>query len=67
MDIITKSIITCPNCGFQKEETMPENSCCFFYECKNCHVVLKPKNGYCCVFCSYGTVNCPPVQMGAEL
>jgi hypothetical protein len=23
---------------------------------------LRPKAGDCCVFCSYGTVPCPPVQ-----
>ncbi|MDN5349873.1 MAG: hypothetical protein PWQ54_1269 [Bacteroidales bacterium] len=25
--IITKTVITCPTCGFKKEETMPEDSC----------------------------------------
>ena len=60
--IILKSIIRCPKCGFQKEEQMSEDACCFFYECENCNVLLKPKPGDCCVFCSYGTVKCPPVQ-----
>jgi hypothetical protein len=64
MEIQYKSIITCPACGHQKEEEMPEDSCQFFYECKNCHTVLKPKQGDCCVFCSYGSVECPPVQQG---
>ncbi|HQS65548.1 MAG TPA: GDCCVxC domain-containing (seleno)protein, partial [Acidovorax defluvii] len=27
-----------------------------------CHTVLSPKTGDCCVFCSYGTVPCPPIQ-----
>ncbi|MDA3930903.1 MAG: GDCCVxC domain-containing (seleno)protein [Prolixibacteraceae bacterium] len=63
MSIInTKSEIICPKCGFQKEETMPEDSCQFFYECENCKTNLKPKPGDCCVFCSYGSVKCPPVQ-----
>ena len=44
--IITKSVITCPTCGFNKEETMPEDSCQFFYECENCHTVLVVK-GVC--------------------
>jgi len=57
-----KSIITCPECGFQKEETMPEDSCQFFYECEKCKTVLKAKKGDCCVFCSYGTVKCPSMQ-----
>jgi GNAT superfamily N-acetyltransferase len=28
-----------------------------------CATVLRPKAGDCCVFCSYGSVECPPVQM----
>ncbi|NCA79342.1 MAG: hypothetical protein EOM76_04030 [Sphingobacteriia bacterium] len=60
--IITNSVITCPKHGFQKEETMLTDSCQFFYECKNCHTALKPKQGDCCVFCSYGSVKCPSIQ-----
>ena len=60
--ILLESVITCPNCSHSKEETMPEDSCQFFYECENCHEVLKPKAGDCCVFCSYGAVPCPPIQ-----
>lgn len=57
-----KSTITCPECGFSKEETMPTDSCQFFYECTNCGKLLKPKKGDCCVYCSFGTVKCPPIQ-----
>jgi len=57
-----QSTITCPKCGHQKEETMPTNACQFFYECENCNTVLKPKQGDCCVYCSYGSVACPPIQ-----
>lgn len=56
------STITCPVCGFKKEETMPSDSCQFFYECTNCGVILKPKPGDCCVYCSFGSVRCPPIQ-----
>jgi hypothetical protein len=59
-----QSLLTCPRCGHQKIETMPTNACQFFYECENCNALLKPKPGDCCVFCSYGTVKCPPVQAG---
>lgn len=60
--VTEKSTITCPQCGFEKEETLPIDACQFFYECKYCHVKLKPKEGDCCVFCSYGTVQCPSQQ-----
>lgn len=66
MNIITKSTITCPVCGFAKEEEMPADACQFFYECSHCKALLKPKPGDCCVFCSYGTVPCPPVQKGKD-
>jgi hypothetical protein len=59
-----QSIITCPSCGFAKKETMPTNACQFFYECTSCKEILKPKKGDCCVYCSYGTVKCPPIQEG---
>lgn len=61
-EVILKSVIICPYCGYETEETMPEDSCQFFYECKNCKTLLKPKQGDCCVFCSYGSVKCPSVQ-----
>ncbi|HCI43991.1 MAG TPA: hypothetical protein DE315_00445 [Candidatus Omnitrophica bacterium] len=57
-----KSIIKCPHCGFEIEETIPTDSCRFFYQCSRCGVRLKPKEGDCCVFCSYGTVKCPSKQ-----
>ena len=60
--VLLKSVITCPVCGFKKEETMPTDSCQYFYKCTNCETILKPKLGDCCVFCSYGTVACPPIQ-----
>lgn len=57
-----QSDLTCPGCGYVKRETMPQDACQFFYECENCKAVLRPRPGDCCVFCSFGTVKCPPVQ-----
>jgi hypothetical protein len=62
MSIVLDSTITCPKCGHSKTERMPTDSCQWFYECEQCHALLKPKPGDCCVFCSYGTLPCPPVQ-----
>jgi ribosomal protein L32 len=56
------STITCPKCGHQQAETMPTDACQFFYECKDCGTMLRPHPGDCCVFCSFGSVPCPPVQ-----
>jgi hypothetical protein len=57
-----KSTLTCPNCGHKKEELMPTDACQYFYECEKCKKVLKPLEGDCCVYCSYGSIKCPPIQ-----
>jgi len=56
------STLTCPHCGLAATERMPTDACQWFYECRQCHTLLTPKPGDCCVFCSYGTVPCPPMQ-----
>jgi hypothetical protein len=60
--MILESVITCPHCGATKAETMPTDACRFFYECSGCGTRLRPKPGDCCVFCSYGSQPCPPIQ-----
>lgn len=60
--MLLQSTVTCPHCGLAKTETMPTDACQFFYECPGCRTKLKPKPGDCCVFCSYGSVPCPPIQ-----
>jgi hypothetical protein len=64
--MITMSEITCPKCGHRSTETMPVGACIYFYDCAGCGVTLQPKAGDCCVFCSYGTVPCPPIQANAS-
>lgn len=66
METMLMSEITCPNCGHKKTEKMPTEVCQFFYECESCNTVLKPLQGDCCVFCSYGTMPCPPIQAGTN-
>jgi len=58
----TTSQLTCPECGQVSIETMPTDACVYFYECSSCGTLLRPRTGDCCVFCSYGSVPCPPVQ-----
>ncbi len=62
--VVLHSTITCPSCGHAATELMPTDACQWFYECKGCNSLLRPQPGDCCVFCSYGTVPCPPVQTG---
>jgi len=64
MALALVSVITCPHCGEAKHETMPTDACQWYYECTGCGRLLRPRAGDCCVYCSYGTVSCPPVQKG---
>jgi hypothetical protein len=64
--VALESVLTCPRCGFAKLETMPTNACQFYYECSNCKALLRPNAGDCCVFCSFGSVKCPPIQQQRE-
>lgn len=56
------SLLTCPHCAFAEVLEMPVDACAFFHECAQCHVVLRPNAGDCCVFCSFGSVKCPSMQ-----
>jgi hypothetical protein len=60
--LILESALTCPDCGATTVETMPTDACIYFHKCTSCDVLLRPKAGDCCVFCSYGSVKCPPMQ-----
>ncbi|MDE2048979.1 MAG: hypothetical protein KGJ44_11260 [Betaproteobacteria bacterium] len=60
--VITQSTLTCPHCGHAERLTMPTDACLWFHACASCAALLTPQPGDCCVFCSYGSVPCPPVQ-----
>lgn len=66
MEIATRSVITCPKCGGRAEEEMTTDACLYFYECTSCSSLLRPRPGDCCVFCSFGSVRCPPIQLGQD-
>jgi hypothetical protein len=65
MTVQLQSQLTCPNCGHASLATMPTDACTYFHACNACGALLSPKPGDCCVFCSYGSVPCPPVQQGS--
>lgn len=62
METQLKLETTCRNCGNKKVHEMPTDDYWFFYKCENCKAVLKPNEGDYCVYCSYGTVDCPSIQ-----
>lgn len=60
----TTCVLTCPECSYAQTLEMPADACAFFHECASCGIMLRPKAGDCCVYCSYGSVPCPSVQAG---
>lgn len=62
-EISYEATVTCPKCGYSRKETMPSNSCLVVYKCKKCGFVMTPKEGDCCIFCSYADKKCPPMQL----
>lgn len=44
---------------------MPDNACVHFWECPQCHTIVTPGPGKCCVFCAHSTSECPPKQREA--
>ncbi|HEX4262233.1 MAG TPA: GDCCVxC domain-containing (seleno)protein [Acetobacteraceae bacterium] len=62
MSLALASTITCPHCGAESRETMPDDACVVVFDCPACAGHLRPRPGDCCIFCSFGTVPCPPMQ-----
>ena len=62
----TTAMLTCPVCGGRATEVMPQDACLFFYTSPHCATQLRPRPGDCCVFCSYGDIQCPPKQAASS-
>lgn len=60
--VILESVLTCPHCGHAQTQIMPTDACRYLHDCPACKALLRPKAGDCCVFCSFGSVQCPPMQ-----
>ena len=62
LGLVLSCTVICPHCGHRAQENMPVAGHLHSLTCKGCGLVLTPGPGACCVFCSYGTWPCPPVQ-----
>ncbi|WP_205834991.1 GDCCVxC domain-containing (seleno)protein [Crystallibacter degradans] len=62
MTIELVSTLACPACRQETSLQMPADACLFFWTCPACSERVRPVEGDCCVFCSYGTVSCPSKQ-----
>jgi hypothetical protein len=61
--VVLTTRVVCPSCGYAAEERMPVNACRYFYRCEGCGVLMKPRPGDCCVYCSFGEMPCPDRQL----
>lgn len=64
--LVLNSVLTCPACGAKSDQAMPVDACIYRHECVSCGAMLRPLPGHCCVFCSFGSVPCPPVQLSSR-
>jgi hypothetical protein len=63
VSVTHESLVTCPACGSSRLEQMPAFSCLLAYTCPACGALLRPADEDCCIFCTYGSVPCPPIQV----
>jgi hypothetical protein len=61
--IVGDCVVTCPVCKTQVQETMVSETLKLIYHCPVCLTWLSPKKGDHCIYESYGSVNCPPIQV----
>ena len=59
-------IITCPVCSNAVVERMSHESLKGVFHCQKCLTWLAPKPGDHCIYESYGSVRCPPLQFKAK-
>ncbi len=62
-DLTFDSRITCPGCKAHDTVTMPVDECVTDWACPACGHGLSASGDDCCVFCAFGTVECPPQQI----
>ncbi|WP_370622950.1 GDCCVxC domain-containing (seleno)protein [Polynucleobacter sp. MWH-Berg-3C6] len=57
-----QSTITCPYCRASESLEIPIGSSQHLYRCRACSSILKPKSGDCCIFCSFGDLDCSSAE-----
>jgi hypothetical protein len=55
--------VTCPVCKTKVQEKMSSEAPKRIYHCPKCLSWLSPKQGDHCIYDSYGSVKCPPIQI----
>ena len=61
--VVNDSLVTCPVCKTKVQEKMSSEAPKRIYHCPKCLSWLSPKQGDHCIYDSYGSVKCPPIQI----
>jgi hypothetical protein len=61
--VVQDCVITCPVCSTKVQEVMSSEAPKRKYHCPRCLTWLSPKPGDHCIYDSYGSVKCPPIQI----
>jgi hypothetical protein len=56
-------VVTCPVCKTKVREVMCSETVKVIYHCPACLAWVSPKKGDHCIYDSYGSAKCPPVQV----
>lgn len=56
------STITCPHCQGAEILELPRGASQHLFQCRVCNAILKPKSGDCCIFCSFGDLDCSSAE-----
>ena len=56
---MAKAELTCPHCEAKQQVEVPTDACLAFHKCEQCGKVVTPKEGECCVVCSWSDTKCP--------
>ena len=57
-----KSKIECPLCNNIHTEKLDLDYKIIIYICNSCGHTLTIEDGYCCIFCKYGSIPCIDIQ-----
>jgi hypothetical protein len=60
------SVITCPVCSHSVSEKVSRETLKRVFHCPQCLTWLAPKPGDHCIYDSYGSFKCPPLQLKAK-
>ena len=60
--VILETVMTCPSCHAKEKQTMWPHFIESVFVCNKCNKPHLQIPDRCCIYCSYGSIECPPIQ-----